>query len=610
MTTTECSIPTTTQSQQIKTALVAAIDLGLIEWEYLEDGPLAPQDEFAALNLLAEHRSLLKKSGMVFPAKSKYQDRLQINPIDAESWQVLNLSKGTEYTVSVMGLRLDCTCSQWGGGWCKHRDAVEAWRDETGSIGPFGVPDDEPEIEPEYQCDTPPAEPVANEIYWEGVTSDSPKYHPFEFPATFTPSPEQSIALNALADWYYSTEPIFRLTGYAGTGKSTATQSFIKWLRALTLPPKIAVAASINKAVKVQRRILGQWGLGDIPTHTCAQLFGVKRRIEDNGDEVFTPDPDAYAFYQDYDIIIVDEAGTINQQGWELLLDATHSSLLRQTRFVVMGDPAQLPPVNEGESMAFRHPCPSAHLSTVQRYDGAIAVLADEVRRNLGRESMPVFTTEIDPDTRKGIYSVERPVWEAMVSKVFTGDEYQANPEHAKILAYTNKRVGELNFMVRSALGYRAPWVVGERIIALAPYSPAGQGMPIITTSDEATITGVYEGFVSGLEVWFLTLDNGETIPVPRYFAPFEAELKQLRKEGRHGRYWALKESVAWITYAYALTVHRSQGSTYAYAFVDVGNFKGCRGSHRTESGERVLERNQLLYVALTRPSERLIICL
>jgi hypothetical protein len=197
-----------------------------------------------------------------------------------------------------------------------------------------------------------------------------------------------------------------------------------------------------------------------------------------------------------------------------------------------------------------------------------------------------------------------------MVSKVFTGDEYRNNPDFAKILAYTNKRVGELNFMVRSALGYRAPWVVGERIIALAPYSPAGQGMSSLTTSDEATITGVYEGFVSGLQVWMLTLDNGETIPVPRYPAAFEAELKQLRKEKRHGRYWALKESVAWIAYAYALTVHRSQGSTYAYAFVDVGNFKGCRGSHRTESGERVLERNQLLYVALTRPSERLIICL
>jgi exodeoxyribonuclease-5 len=244
----------------------------------------------------------------------------------------------------------------------------------------------------------------------------------------------------------------------------------------------------------------------------------------------------------------------------------------------------------------------------VQRYDGAIAILADEVRRNLGRESMPKFTWEVDPSTGKGIYAVDRPVWEAMVAKIFTGEDYRENPDFAKILAYTNKRVGELNFMVRGALGYRAPWVIGERIIALAPYSPAGQGMPIITTSDESTITRIYEGFVSGLEVWFLTLDNGETIPVPRYPAAFEAELKQLRKEGRHGRYWALKESVAWIAYAYALTVHRSQGSSYVYVFVDVGNFKGNNCRYRTESGERVLERNQLLYVALTRPSERLII--
>ena len=95
---------------------------------------------------------------------------------------------------------------------------------------------------------------------------------------------------------------------------------------------------------------------------------------------------------------------------------------------------------------------------------------------------------------------------------------------------------------------------------------------------------------------------------MPRRPAEFEAQLKELRAAKQHGKYWALRERFAQITYAYALTVHRSQGSTYRYAFVDVADFKKCKGQCRTESGHRILERNQLLYVALTRPSDRLII--
>ena len=407
-----------------------------------------------------------------------------------------------------------------------------------------------------------------------------------------------------LAAWYDSQDPIFRLTGYAGTGKSTAIQAFIKYLQALTLPPRIAVAAPINKAVKVQQRILKTWGLGSIPTHTCAQLFGVKRKVID-GVEEFSVDPDAYPYYKDYNIIAIDEASTINAELWGILLDAAHSGLMAP-RFIVMGDPAQLPPINEGESLAFRHDCPSAHLTTVQRYDGPIAELADDFRQNLDRPTFPPFTTAFDPETRKGVYACDRPTWEALIKKVFTSDESRNDPDMAKILAYRNVRVDALNVMVRNALGYRAPWVVGERIIALAPYAIPGQ--MVLSTSDEATILSIYEITLMGLPCWQLTLDNGGAIPVPKDPAAFKAQLDELKKEKQHGKYWLLKESVADVTYAYALTGHRAQGSTYRYAFVDVADLARCRGMARTVDGDRVYEKNQLAYVALSRPTERLIL--
>jgi len=172
----------------------------------------------------------------------------------------------------------------------------------------------------------------------------------------------------------------------------------------------------------------------------------------------------------------------------------------------------------------------------------------------------------------------------------------------AKILAYRNVRVDALNVMVRNALGYRAPWVVGERIIALAPYAM------VLSTSDEATIISIYEITLMGLPCWQLTLDNGGAIPVPKNPAAFKAQLDDLKKTKQHGKYWLLKEAVADVTYAYALTGHRAQGSTYRYAFVDVADLARCKGMARTVDGDRVYERNQLAYVALSRPTERLIL--
>jgi exodeoxyribonuclease-5 len=50
------------------------------------------------------------------------------------------------------------------------------------------------------------------------------------------------------------------------------------------------------------------------------------------------------------------------------------------------------------------------------------------------------------------------------------------------------------------------------------------------------------------------------------------------------------------VDYAYASTVHKSQGSTFDTVFVDRRDLQACRGD----------ERDALLYVAVTRPSRRL----
>ena len=61
--------------------------------------------------------------------------------------------------------------------------------------------------------------------------------------------------------------------------------------------------------------------------------------------------------------------------------------------------------------------------------------------------------------------------------------------------------------------------------------------------------------------------------------------------------FWDLQQQLHAVDYAYSLTIHKSQGSTFKDVFVDVPSM----GVNRN-----VVERNQLCYVAFTRAAKRL----
>lgn len=61
------------------------------------------------------------------------------------------------------------------------------------------------------------------------------------------------------------------------------------------------------------------------------------------------------------------------------------------------------------------------------------------------------------------------------------------------------------------------------------------------------------------------------------------------------------QQSLAKLQSIYALTVHKSQGSTIGSVFLDLPDIR-----RREETN--LLEARQMLYVAVTRPSRRLIV--
>lgn len=413
---------------------------------------------------------------------------------------------------------------------------------------------------------------------------------------------EQQVALKALDGFVQSEEKLYLLTGYAGTGKTTLLQALIAQLRQRGDQRPIVMTAFSNKATKVLATMAAQWRL-EIDTMTCCKLLGLRPVInEEDGRQVFQVDRKQGSQIDRYRLVIVDECSMINEELWELLVNAV-SNLYHGTQMLFVGDPAQLPPVNEQESACFRQIGQRAQLTKVVRYGGAIGVIAEDIRRNLARDRFPVFCTDTNTDKTEGCFVLSRRDWETLLVRAFTSPKYQKNPDQVRALAYTNRRVAQINHLIRSAIhsSNALRFVAGERLIAI---NPCLEGESIILpTSAECEVLHAVRGRDGEWPVWILEVETEEgdyrTLQVLHESsqASFQAHLDFLAQEKRWQEFWEWRQRYHDVDYAYCLTIHKSQGSTFQDVFVDVPSMQVNRN---------IVERNQLCYVAVTRAAKRL----
>ncbi|MDB9526816.1 AAA family ATPase [Oscillatoria sp. CS-180] len=420
-------------------------------------------------------------------------------------------------------------------------------------------------------------------------------------PETLTLTAEQIAALDALNDFVQSQEKLYLLTGYAGTGKTTLLQIFIDGLRDQGDDRAIVLSAFSNKATKVLAAMAARWQL-EIDAMTCCKLLGLRPVVdEDSGNQVFQPDRKQASQIDRYRLVIVDECSMVNEELWRLLVSAV-SNLYRSTQILFVGDPAQLPPVNESESACFREVLQKSELTEVVRYGGAIGVIAEDIRRNLERDHLPHFQTDANRDRTEGCFVLPRQAWERLLLKAFTSDAYQMNPDQVRALAYTNRRVAQLNQKIRRAI-YGATalrFVPGERLIAVN--TCLDEENVILPTSAECEVLEARRGREGEWPLWILQVKTEEaefrTLRVLHESGESEMKLKldQLARERRWMEFWDFKQLFHDVDYAYSLTIHKSQGSTFQDVFVDIPSMR---------VNQNVIERNQLCYVALTRAAQR-----
>ena len=199
-------------------------------------------------------------------------------------------------------------------------------------------------------------------------------------------TPHQDAALAAVARWRKAgpdAPQVFRLFGYAGTGKTTLARHIAE-----DVDGKVLFAAFTGKAALVMRS-KGCSG--------AATIHSLIYRTRDSGAEIPSFDLWEDAPASKAKLIVIDECSMVDAEMGRDLLSF-------ECPLLVLGDPAQLPPIQGG---GFFTDCePDAMLTEVHRQaqDDPIVRMSMDVREGreleIGRhgESEVVSRTELDPD--------------------------------------------------------------------------------------------------------------------------------------------------------------------------------------------------------------------
>jgi exodeoxyribonuclease-5 len=201
-------------------------------------------------------------------------------------------------------------------------------------------------------------------------------------------TPQQDAALRAVEKWLKAkpgrggTPPIFRLFGYAGTGKTTLAKQLAE-----SVDGKVLFAAFTGKAASVMRRK---------GCERASTIHSLIYRAHESGDK--TP---SFVLWDDAPaskakLIVIDECSMVDAElGRDLMSFGVP--------VLVLGDPAQLPPIQGGGF--FTDVSPDAMLEEVHRQaqDDPIIRLSMDIRQgkslapgDYGR-SQVVRKDELDP---------------------------------------------------------------------------------------------------------------------------------------------------------------------------------------------------------------------
>lgn len=437
-------------------------------------------------------------------------------------------------------------------------------------------------------------------------------------------TPAQKQAAEVLYQFAAGETPhgVATLQGYAGVGKTTVVAALLKLIQQDRI--RALVTAPTHKALAV---LSDKLGTCNCELMTTQAALGMKLTELESGDQRLQQEGKPKV--DQYGLVVVDEASMLHPDIFAAML-----SNRARSRILFVGDPAQLAPVGCSEtSLAFSDVVP-------------LHVRLDEVVRQAAEHPSIRFSIALREDVAAG----RAPSLLKLASLMQAGDErhiaivsggeaaLQAyaldairNGLDTRILAFTNRACIRHNDAIHAALypGVHG-FAVGEQVIAQEGFQMRKDGFESIhvRTSQLLTVRAMTEGLhpeSPGVPAWLVRLEQEDGTQGEAWVAQdrktLESEISDRFSEWRRfkseaqnnmslsfqerqlyndkakaasGAAWALRGRYANIRHAYALTIHKSQGSTFETVLIDWSSVPNDAGA----------DAARLAYVAITRPSK------
>lgn len=456
---------------------------------------------------------------------------------------------------------------------------------------------------------------------------------------------QQSAIVNAVSFLKTNTDPTqyYVIEGKAGTGKTTIAKEILKefedeqiYVAAVSHKAKGVIKSSFGDDTRGKKffsiaGLLGMKGINDNDTQTTKFQVGLKVPLLDN--------PPA--------LLVIDEASMITEDVLKKIIDI-NSSLSRPFQMLFLGDIGQIQPIRDEQSEFYRthkdllnkksdifNSKHKSKLITRVRQGEANPILpyADYFWENSQKENPELNPTQHivrnNQITDKGsllFSNSESEVLNSVIKAVKNAVE-KGLTNHVKIVTYHVNDKTELNQKIHEALfGKDSDYSKGDMLILNSPYD-LPDANATMENSSEIQIKSIQDTDVDEFGVHTLYLETNGTaytrtgneqkdcviqVVSRNDIGLYNQKLQELAsyakrqtnralKKQAWSDFWEYKGRYADIDFGYAITAHKSQGSTYDIVVVDEKDIMGTTATSNQEKSE-------LIYTALTRPRKTAIV--
>ena len=467
----------------------------------------------------------------------------------------------------------------------------------------------------------------------------------------------QEVGIERLTAWYNNPKELdFTLSGRAGTGKTYMLKYFLDEI----VKQPVCVSAPTHKAVRQVERSTGRKG------KTLQSLHALRPNVNLEDFDLNNVKFDALGnpTMNNYKIIIIDECSMINEGLHELNMKRAKDL---NVKILYVGDIMQLPPVNRNDSVSSVE-SPTFKIKNYfeldeivrQGIDNPLTYLLETIVNDI-KTNGQYFITFLKNNPYKinsqgegyRVYTNHSDFLESAI-QTFVNEKFSNDPDYARVAAWKNNTVQNYNMAIRNKL---IPLFTGEGaekelidindlLIGYKTIIDEFNETVIVNSEDYVIDSIIPREAESGFKSYAVKIrprHGGRAVNVnivdyrDKSFMVYYEKIKSLYFKAKYAHY--SDRSKRWkeyfeykdmhlsiitfpirsgeeikgyvskdIDYAFALTVHKLQGSTIENTFVDLNDMlfysTGKFVQNSSYDPNATMIRNKLIYTALSRTSK------